>query len=514
MHETIKIVTVAVGVFLLSANFFPIGVVGEVATAWSAPPQVLQQTNPIETSVLLEWGPIVVRSTRPIISLGILPISTNIYTSGLPDWPSSIIFYLSKSFTLVVFWHILLAAGLLVSMTVLLRAHFTEKQRYFLLLLLASDWMFLFYKKALGATEMLLQLSWVLCIVAVLLFTQKKDGSKYLGWGIGLGILAKITFVLNVIPIAVAWFFLKPKEYQLSKIVLPIGLCLIPIVGTLVVFSGFDIIVLSHDFFALQWERIIAVFNNGSSASRESFWNIIYWAIDPLPFFTVAYKVSPVSMNWLWKTVGWGIAFFFLISGLHHTKVKVLSLVLMAQVFAIGLIAKDLHHLAMATPTLAIWLVCLSENLTMKSTLLLLSPWILGNVQILSNSSSVINQVQTPTFSEKSQTELVQILRENKVQSVVTMDYEIYGVLEVLAPDIEVTHSWAAISHERSGALQRLLQYSSGRHLIVVRSSSGMIYNLRPSFQKLTTLAKEIDLDVQQVSIVEDQLWLYKITPK
>ena len=176
---------------LLVHNLFPIGIVGEVAAAW-VQPDVIQQSNPVQSSALETKGPFTIRSTRPLISIGPLPISTNIYTSGIPDWPAAILFSLTSSATSVLYLNTFLGILLLLSIFFLLRDHLSSLHRYLILLLLCGDWMFLFYKKALGGTEILLQFSFVLCIAALLNFHSEKDASRQLGWGIGLG---KILFV-------------------------------------------------------------------------------------------------------------------------------------------------------------------------------------------------------------------------------------------------------------------------------------------------------------------------------
>ena len=67
-------------------------------------------------------------------------------------------------------------------------------------LVLATDWSFLFYKKVLGGTELLLQAAALLCLWA--LWSRRWGGGRHgllaLGLGVGLGLLAKATFALSL----------------------------------------------------------------------------------------------------------------------------------------------------------------------------------------------------------------------------------------------------------------------------------------------------------------------------
>jgi hypothetical protein len=191
----------------------------------------------------------------------------------------------------------------------------------------------------------------------------------------------------------------------------------------------------------------------------------------------------------------------------------ILGVITLAQILILSFIAKDLHHLAMATPSFYLLLVFLwKENIDLGWKLsICILPFLGGNVQVLLDSSRHLSAVKTPSFSVESQQKIATLLQKNQVQTLLTMDYEIYGVLEVLSPEISVTHSWGAISHERMKALPQLLQESKGGHLLVLRSSSGMIYNLRPSTKSLEQLAKPLGLNIELVDTWTNRLWLYSV---
>ena len=104
----------------------------------------------------------------------------------------------------------------------------------------------------------------------------------------------------------------------------------------------------------------------------------------------------------------------------------------------------------------------------------------------LTDAPKIINAVETPTFSEMHQQALEDLITQNYyIQQLITMDYEVYGVLEARMPWLPVTHMWPQISTERWNALPNILRENKGAHLVVLSSSMPMIYNLQPSEQRL-----------------------------
>ena len=118
----------------------------------------------------------------------------------------------------------------------------------------------------------------------------------------------------------------------------------------------------------------------------------------------------------------------------------------------------------------------------------------------LIHTDDLLKTVKIPTFTAEAQKNLLKNLSSAKVNRLVTMDYEIYGVIEALNPDLAVTHSWAAISHERQSALPNILSYSVNKHLIILEASHPMIYNLHPSEQQLKMEAAKLGLNVSTIS--------------
>ena len=502
-----------IGIFFLC---FPLGLIGEVSPTWAPFPKVISTTNPIQDAILMELGGLQLQTTRPILSFSSLPISLNIYTSALPDLPHWLLYQLTGSKEVIIILKCLFSISFLGFIWKNFAPKISEFWTMLYLFLLVSDWNFSFYKYALGNTEIFLQLGWLLCIFALLKWQSNEDGSLYLGWGFGLGFLAKITFLLHLFPLGIGLLFIRPKQLAWKKILLPILLCSLPFLLTLLLFYPQELAVRSHDFFSLQWERIQDALSGKNTSLREQHSNIWLWLFDPLPFFERAYKVPDIAMHWLFKTIG-------VISGLaliwrkrQCKSIQILGTMCFSQIAILSLIAKDLHHLVIGTPLFWLfWIEVWRQNSDLRWFLApAILPWFIGNVQILSDSPQTILAVQTPSFSKTSQEKLVDILRQNSVQKLVTMDYEIYGVLEVLTPEIDVLHGWAAISHERKKALPYLLKEASGGHLMVLKSSAAMIYNLQPTRQQLEMEAKPLGLQLTLLEESPPNIWLYSVSER
>ena len=89
------------------------------------------------------------------------------------------------------------------------------------------------------------------------------------------------------------------------------------------------------------------------------------------------------------------------------------------------------------------------------------------------------------------------MLEKEKVQKLMTMDYEIYGLLEYLNSDIDIHHGWGAISHRRYHALPELMAQAERGHIIVLKSSMPMRYNLKPTIQMMEEAAQKKGLRIE-----------------
>jgi hypothetical protein len=259
--------------------------------------------------------------------------------------------------------------------------------------------------------------------------------------------------------------------------------------------------VISHDFTNVQWERVLGFLSSESVPVREGWANIGDWVGNPLAFLARAYGVDATGMGWSpWRVVGWcvaalGVAMVWLER--HSTPREALlrfcSLYLVLQVGLLFLVARDMHHLAHASLTLAV-VVGLSADHVSRSVLrpvpwnrfglagLLVTPWMVSGGTGLVATDAVVERIEVPTFTRAGQEALVDMLRRRQVERLVAADYELYGAIEVLAPEIEVVHGWGAVSHLRGEAAVPLLRRAAqtDAHVLALSASAPMIYNLKP----------------------------------
>ena len=214
----------------------------------------------------------------------------------------------------------------------------------------------------------------------------------------------------------------------------------------------------SHDFWTLQWERILSALSGSNTSIREQNLNIWMWLFDPLPFFTKAYGVASIPWH------GWGKIIVYLgalLAGWHlrsNTTMASTHLVPIISGTLLTWIAKDLHHLAMATPLLGLWLVYTFDQVSWKAPPLLVMGglWFGTQIWTLTDAPKIINAVKTPTFSEMRQQALEDLITQNDyIQRLITMDYEVYGVLEARMPWLPMTHMWYLNQHRALGCIAK-----------------------------------------------------------
>ena len=513
-------------------HFLPIGIVGEVSAMWGVVPHTIQNTETWQMGPISSVGICELQTTRPLVFCHIadwnIPISLNVYTPSVLDWPNALVYQMFPSPTTIRLLQYTMCVLATMWIGFLLLPHLQKPSGYIYIALFTSDWVYLFYKKALGNTEIALQIAIVL--LGVSLLTEGKNTHKFAIVGICIGMLAKITFVVCVIPFLLIHIYkLRTDRRNISHTIfwiyayIAILLCAsIPNICTSIWVAKHqqDILVYSHDFWDMQWQRVSMAIQGQVTSARENHDNIWLWLLDPLPFFHTAYGVAENLLNTKLAVygkclgyLGCAIAACKTPTNIRWTKIAPISAFLLLSSLLLALVAKDMHHLAMLTPILWFCVVSIVDTSTLqpkwKYTLCLVL--LVANLDILWRSPTIINSVGTPTFAEHQQESLRDFLAKNHVRNLITMDYEIYGVLEVIAPDIQSTHLWPAISAERNNALPHIIQQASqGNHLLVLRSSQAMMYNLQPSLEKLQSIAGTTQIEL--VDSIPNQVWLYRVT--
>ncbi len=486
-----------------------VGVVGEVDIGWALalPPRVLVQWSPpVESEAGGAWGVLEARQTRPLESVVLgsarIPLAINAYTGGAPDWPARLARAVTEERGAGVAVHVLLGGLLLALAHRFLRFHGTASAAGGAALLLASDWVFVFFKKVLGGTEILLQTAGLLVLWS--LWSRRWKGGRHgtvaLALGVGLGLGAKLTFIVTLAAFGIAAMLTRwdrpnmrpPERVRPGLLVaLPI-LCLAPLLVSWVhhLAVGGIPAVISHDTLGLQLQRL----TTGASMGREATVNLarfvgnpVAWlgdawgtvALDPVSgprLITLAVAAAGALIEWRNRTQSPSAALL-----------RFLSLAVPLQTGFLFLLNHDLHHLAQATVPFAL-LVALGadrvagEVARPRSTLravvttACLAPSIFAGVQQLRETDGIVRTARAHSFTADGQTALAALLREHEVRRVVVTNYELYGLLEQLVPEVEVVHGWGAVSRKDKD-LEGLRALGQGGHYLTVRPTAPFIYD-------------------------------------
>ena len=525
-----------------------VGVVGEVTAAWGleSPPRVVVGWEDGEEI----WadghrlGPLVASQVRPTERLELggfsLPLTVNQYTGGLADWPARWVYGTTGSKRLVVGLHVALGGLLIVLCFRFLRFHGSTLAAGLCALALSADWSFLFYRKVLGGTEILLQAAALLTLWA--LWSRRwaggRHGSRAIGLGLGLGLLAKATFLPTIAALGLASLVTRRDRPEMrapeplawrALLGIPL-LCCVPFFlawghHALVDWSTH---VVSHDFLGLQVERALdslRAFAGGGAPAREPPQTLLWYLLSPLNWFEVAYGADIPKGLAPWRLVGLGV----LVLGTWRcwrlrrqtpaaALLRFLSIFVPLQLVLLWVCNRDLHHLAQATPTLCLWLGLGAAQLavtvfpphSMRGAVLglaLVLPWTLAGARMLSETDPLLASIKAPQFHEEGQQSLEDLLRQSHVESIWTSDYDLYGMLDMRLPELEITHAWGAVSHrfrERDKVLAELLQGAQGSHYLVIRPSAPLIYNLAPSEDKLLQIAEPLGIQIRPMDSLSD----------
>lgn len=514
-----------------------------MAVGWTPgpPPAVLVEAEPRRwtdgarpPTAGHRWGPLIASQTRPVerLQLGAwsLPLAINTYTGGWPDWPARAAVALTGRGGAATTVHLAGGVGVLALLWGMLRSTQGRLAAGAAAVVLAGQWSFVFYRKVLGGTELALLLGIVLLGGGLLRGGGRGRAAAVLGLGVGIG--AKLPFVLSAGALlgaaAVARLtapiadrpVCRPVDRSSSRLSWAVAAAVLAVVPLVVTRLHHELAVpelphvRSHDFPEVQLQRVWGVLSGGAGPAREQAGNVWRWAVAPLDFFSVAYG-APVVRPGVWLAgAGW---LGWLVTWLHAWwresgtawALRWSGVALLLQLAALGLVARDLHHLAQAAPVAAAavglavahaW-HSLPGRLRGGALLLGALPLAAGVAQ-LSATDAIVEQIPVPTFSASAQQELVDWLHDQEVERVVLCDYEAMGVIDVLAPEVEVVQLWALASRRYSeddvmdAFLDDVLREARGGHLLLLRASAPMIYNLRTTEQQLARRAAELDLQI------------------
>jgi hypothetical protein len=511
-------------------SFRDVGLVGETAITWALrrPPQVAVDLAPLRWADGLAdptaggaAGPFVASQVRPIERLHVagidVPLLVNGHTTALPDWPDAIVYGATGSLPLVRLGHLLAGAAILFATARLAARVGSPRTAVLVAVLLATDWAFGFYKAALGGTELALQLAVLLGVGA--LVGERRTWTLPLT--MALGLVAKLAFVPVACVVALVFFATgqRPARREWILGLAAVALAAVPYaIGALHHAAAVpsEPHVVSHDFPSVQWSRVGRWIGGGHGGARESLAAVGSFFGNPLAFFGPAYGAAAPSTFSPLRLVGW---LFVLRGALGAGRpVRILGAFLVLSTVVLLAVAREMHHLAMLTPALALWAALSLDAFAKASNLraaALVAPLVAANVGALAATSRVLATVRPPTFTATDQAALVALLRDGGVERLVVSDYASYGLLDVLAPEIEVQHAWGYTSWRGDTGLPNVLRLASGAHLLVVESEAPLRYDLHPSIGTLEEKARLAHVGVDRVNALPgDRAVLYRIVPR
>jgi hypothetical protein len=508
-----------------------VGIVGEVAIGWALPdpPRVLVALDP-PTDGLRALGPFEARPSRPTGALVVggarLPLAVNAYTGGPPDWPARAARALTGRVGAGTAVHVALGGLLIALAHRFLRFHGTPTAAGAAALVLATDWCFVFYRKVLGGTEVLLQAAALLVLWAIWSRRWKGGvhGTVAIAAGVGLGLLAKATFACTLAAFAVAvvatrWDHpgLKPPVRVHPGVLFGVvAACVSPLLLTAALHAGLDVPQpVSHDTIALQLARIGA-----PAPSRETVWNLLAFLGDPRASLSRAWGTVELPPLSALRSAGLGV----LVAGTivewrartrspSAALLRFLSIFVPAQIGALFLANRDLHHLAQASLPLALWSGLAADRVAAElapprswrralTAGVLVLPMLAAGVRQLAGTDAVVSTARSRSFTEAGQAALVAMLRDAGVTRLVTSDYEVYGMLEARAPDIEVAHTWAAVARKADRA--DVIALAKGGWYLSVRPSAPMIYDWTPKDADVQREAAKAGVTATKVAELSD----------
>lgn len=550
------------------------GVVGEVAAAWTwgSPLRValdLDGGQPTWSDPLLQpnaghaVGPLAASQTRPTERVQLfvaLPLAVNSYTGGPPDWPAGLVHFVTGSGHAVLALHFALGVGLLVALGGFLRRFGWPDAPGVAVLVLATDWCFVFYRRVLGGTELCLLAAGLLLLWG--LWARRWDGARAdlaIGLGLGLGLLAKITFLPTALAFGLAALLTRwdrpggqgAKGLRWRFITAVVLACTAPLWIALLHSMALpdEPRVWSHDGLGMQLSRLeygLRALAGGAAGGvdREVPASLAWYLFEPLRWFAPALEAREVGWSWAWlRGLGWLVA----LAGVgmawlgrpwsastrdpHEALLRFLSIALPLQLGLLWLANRDLHHLAQASPTLALLVGLACERLAVRLSepgswrraalaLALCLPLVVAGGASAIRTRSVIGSIPAPAITEHGQRALVDLLERHDVHQLWTSDYDLYGVFEQRLPGLRACHAWgaASVATDREKLLSDLLRAAAQQnsHYLVVRPTASRIYDLAPTDERVQRAAERAGVDAVLVEQIDGVGWarLYSVSKR
>jgi hypothetical protein len=299
-------------------------------------------------------------------------------------------------------------------------------------------------------------------------------------------------------------------------------LCVSPLALAALLHGTLDAPIPSHDTLDLQVRRLIGGWA-GAAPAREGLHNLAAFLGDPRASFAAAYGATEVpafsplrAAGHAITLLGAALAWRDRVRSPSEALLRFLALAVPAQIAAITLANRDLHHLGPVAVPLALLAALAADRVAgelapprsvARAALVaaLVSPQIAAGVWQLRGTDAVVASIHAPAFTERGQAALVEALRAHHVRRVVTSDYELYGMLEVRAPEIEARHAWGAVARRAPKKIgPAILRAARGGHYLTVRPTARLAYNWSPDAGGVTRAAAEAGVVVTAVQTLTE----------
>jgi 4-amino-4-deoxy-L-arabinose transferase-like glycosyltransferase len=477
------------------------------------------------------------------VSLGnfVLPLAVNGYTGGMADWLSRTLAAVGFGHDATMVFHWFLGGIFIVLVHRFLRIHGTGIAASAAALILASDWVFIFFRRALGGTEVLLHAAVLLCLWA--LWSRRWAGGRHgltaLALGVGIGLSAKLTFVLSIVPLALTAWLLRwdkprlrpPLPDRWAPILLALILPITPLLVMWIHHFGADLPALeTHDHIHVQLERVWSNLSGGPQPAPDTTSSLFAWLGNASSFLSIRWQadappaLSPLRwVGWVLVVVGSILAWRDRDDTPRIALTRFCSVFLVLQVTAIWLVAQDMHHLAIATPTMAILAGLSIELIAARFTpprslvrgvwvAIGCMPWVWVGSYAITQTDEVLHTIPRPTIDRSGQDALVDMLQDNDVQRVLTVDYDSAGSLDVLMSDVDFIHGWTTVVQRRSTALPELLNAVLGHHVLVINHVPPSSHNISPQESDLDAAGAQAGAELEVVDrLPGDDAVLYAV---
>lgn len=482
-------------------------------------------------------------------TLARIPLMVNSYTGGAPDWPSRALFAVTGSLRAVLGLHLALGLGLAAALWTALRRHGAGIGAGAAAIWLVTDWNFAWYRTVLGGTEIALIGASLLLLLAFL--DRRWRGATLAPYlvaaGAGLGLHAKITFVAPLLAAGLATVLTRwdrgpllapprPSARTLAVCAAIFAAFLLP--GLVALAHGAQLgepHIRSHDFVDLQWHRLFSGWTR-KAFGREQPINLYSWWLDPLAFFRRGCDEAP-SLS-LGRAIGWTIVLFG--TGLAwrdrsprepEAALRWLSLAVPAGSLGLFLLNRDVHHQSQLTVWTAAWAGLAVDRIAANATPprsiaraslagILCLPWASQGIADAWRTDAELARCVPPSVRTSGQAAIVGLLRDQGVDRLMVCDYDLYGALDALAPDVVVTNGWGAMSRsdDRDATLAGLLARGAGGWYLAVEPSAKRIYEYDPGDKRIIELGRSAGLRVERVGAVSDPragVWarLFRVWP-